>query len=555
MTIDKTQEAGSDAAKADGPKVNIVSRGADLIARRLAAGGVTTAFGVPGGEVLALIDALGRAGIRFVLTRHETAAGFMAEGLWHATGAPGLLVATIGPGVANAVNVVANALQDRVPLIVLTGAVDEALAESFTHQVFDHRALLAPITKATFRAQAGTEDLVIDKALAIALAGRPGPVHVDVPIGVAEGPASDRPIVVSGARSAAVPATVGPLRRLIEAAARPLVIAGLDPVVEGSGASLDRFLTATGAALLTTYKAKGIVDERDPRVVGGVGLSPRADRIVAPLIAEADLILLAGYDPIEMRAGWRHPWGSDRTVIDITADARPHGMHYTTHVVEAHVGRTLDALADGLVARPTWAGGLPARVRAELDAAFAPPRPWGPHAVFATLAERLPRDVRVTVDAGAHRILFSQMWRTSMPRGIVQSTGLCTMACAVPLAMGLAIGEPGRAVVAVVGDGGLEMGLGELATLRDLGLKVIILVVVDASLSLIELKQRQSQLANSGVDFGRTDFAAIARAFGGRGHTVGDRGALVAALDDALDHDGFTIIAAEVERRGYDGAF
>ncbi|RYE31841.1 MAG: thiamine pyrophosphate-binding protein, partial [Hyphomicrobiales bacterium] len=160
--------------------------GADLVAAQLAAAGATHAFGIPGGEVLALVDALERAGIRFELARHENAGGFMAEGLWHATGALPVLVATLGPGVANAVNVVANAQQDRVPLVFVTGCVDQALAESYTHQVFDHQAVLRPLVKASFRAAPGTEGLVVAKAVALARRGRHGPVHIDLPIAVAE---------------------------------------------------------------------------------------------------------------------------------------------------------------------------------------------------------------------------------------------------------------------------------------------------------------------------------------------------------------------------------
>ncbi len=210
--------------------------GADRVARRLAAAGATHAFGIPGGEVLALVAALERAGISFILAKHENAAGFMAEGLWHATGALPVLVATLGPGVANAVNVVANAMQDRVPLVFVTGCVDAALAETYTHQVFDHQALLRPIIKATFRAAAGTESLVVDKAIAIARAGRPGPVHIDLPISVAEAtvaeassePATRLPRPLAGGLDAAA--------ALLAGARRPLVIAGLDVVNDGGGA-------------------------------------------------------------------------------------------------------------------------------------------------------------------------------------------------------------------------------------------------------------------------------------------------------------------------------
>ena len=131
--------------------------GADIIARRLAAQGCRIAFGMPGGEVLAIVEALEKAGIRFQLVKHENAGGFMAEGYWHGQSeagpgapiAPAILVATLGPGAANAANVVANAHQDRVPMIVLTGRVDASEAESYTHQVFDHQAFFRPITKAT----------------------------------------------------------------------------------------------------------------------------------------------------------------------------------------------------------------------------------------------------------------------------------------------------------------------------------------------------------------------------------------------------------------------
>ncbi|MEM8662729.1 MAG: thiamine pyrophosphate-binding protein, partial [Pseudomonadota bacterium] len=126
-------------------------RNADIIAKKLAALGCRHAYGIPGGEVLTIMDALDQAGIAFRLVKHENFGGFLAEGTWHATGAPGILVATIGPGVANAVNVIANAYQDRVPLIFLTGCLDGADADTYTHQVFDHQALLSGIVKGTFR--------------------------------------------------------------------------------------------------------------------------------------------------------------------------------------------------------------------------------------------------------------------------------------------------------------------------------------------------------------------------------------------------------------------
>ncbi|PTM40988.1 thiamine pyrophosphate-binding protein [Bosea sp. 124] len=528
--------------------------GADLLAARLAAAGATHAFGIPGGEVLALVDALERAGIRFLLAKHENAAGFMAEGLWHATGALPVLVATLGPGVANAVTVVAHAQQDRVPLIFITGCVDQALAESYTHQVFDHQAVLRPLVKASFRAAPGTEDLVIEKAVALALRGRPGPVHIDLPIAVAEARTAGRAALAQPRRQAARPADLSTARSMIADARRPLVIAGLDLVNQGGAAALDAFLTRTGAALLTTYKAKGLVPEGDPRVIGGVGLSPKADAIVKPLIEAADLIVLAGYDPIEMRQGWRQPWPAGKQVIDIVAEDMPHGMHGASLLLEGDVGAILTDLCEGPTPSGRWPGGEPAAVRESFRAAFAAPSAWGPHAVFETLREAAPAGTIATADSGAHRILLSQIWCCDGPRLLLQSTGLCTMGCALPLATGAALGS-GRPTLCFVGDAGLEMVLGELATLRDLQLPVVVTVLVDESLGLIALKQRQLGLKRAGVDFGATDFAAVAQALGGHGVAISDRESLKREAQMAFGRAGFTLLACRINALDYEGAF
>jgi len=528
--------------------------GADLLAARLAAAGATHAFGIPGGEVLALVDALERVGIRFQLARHENAAGFMAEGLWHATGAPPVLVATLGPGVANAINVVANAQQDRVPLIFVTGCVDQALAESYTHQVFDHQAVLRPLVKASFRAAPGTEDLVVEKAVAIARRGRPGPVHIDLPISVAEAHSPWREPPVTPVAQPSIPRDLGFARALIAEARRPLVIAGLDLVDADGAAALEQFLSRTGAALLTTYKAKGLVPEGDPRVIGAVGLSPKADAIVRPLIEATDLIVLAGYDPIEMRQGWRNPWPAGKPVVDIVAEPIQHGMHQSSLLLEGDVGAILTQLSDGLVAKATWPDGEPAAARRAFRAAFAAPPEWGPHAVFETLRRVAPPGTVATADSGAHRILLSQIWNCDGPRRLLQSSGLCTMGCALPLATGAALGSS-RPTLCFVGDAGLEMVLGELATLRDLRLPVIVVALVDKALGLIALKQRQLGLARNGVDIGETDFAGVARAMGGHGVTVADRETLAREAEAAFSRDGFTLLACRIDAARYEGAF
>ncbi|MGB7271187.1 MAG: thiamine pyrophosphate-binding protein [Albidovulum sp.] len=532
-------------------------RAADVLARRLYAAGCRYAFGMPGGEVLTLIDALEQAGITFVLVRHENSGGFMAEALHHRTGAPGIMVATLGPGALNGMNVVANALQDRVPLIVLTGAVDADEAQTYTHQVLDQGQVFRPVTKASFSLAPNAAQVIADKAIAIAMEGRPGPVHIDVPISAAE--------VIVPAAAGALRAKTSPVapaegpdlaraRAALAAALRPVMVVGLDAMVEGAGAAVTEFATRYGIPVITTYKAKGLLDEDHPLALGGAGLSPLADTHLLPLLKAADLILCVGYDPIEMRPGWRAVWDPARvTVIDITAQPNHHYMHHATLAFVADCAASLTALAQGVQPGAVWADGDVARTKAALAEAFPRDEVWGPGAVIAECRDVLPKDAIASADSGAHRILLSQMWTCHAPRALVQSSALCTMGCAVPLAMGTSLAEPDRVAVSFSGDAGFLMVAGELATAKELGLRTIFVVFVDASLALIELKQRHRQMPNVGVDFGDHDIAAIGRAFGGEGKAVRTRDELRAALHAAMVAPTFTVIAAMIDKGAYDG--
>ncbi|WP_298970242.1 thiamine pyrophosphate-binding protein [uncultured Roseobacter sp.] len=531
-------------------------RAADAVARRLYAEGCRYAFGMPGGEVLTLVDALEDAGIRFILAKHENAAAFMAEGAYHRTGAPGILVATVGPGALNGVNAVANAHQDRVPMIVLAGAVDADEAQTYTHQVLDQQAVFRPITKASFSLVPGAAHVIADKAVAIATEGRPGPVHIDVPITVADAqvPAEAPARRVKASPVAPSGTDLETARSWLAQARRPVMVVGLDAMVEGAEAAIANFAETYNVPVVTTYKAKGLLPEDHALALGGAGLSPLADRHLLPLIEKADLILCVGYDPIEMRVGWRDIWDpTTQRVIDITAEPNHHYMHQSSLNFIADCAASLQAISDGIAPQETWAQGEVAATKAALAEAFPKEDTWGPAAVMDTCRQVLPRDTLATVDSGAHRILLSQIWECYAPRGLTQSTALCTMGCAIPLAMGTKLADPERPVIGFCGDAGFLMVAGELSTAAELGLKPIILVFVDASLSLIELKQRSRQMKNRGVDFAKHDFAAMGVAFGGAGHTVTSRDELEQALKTAMTADTFTVIAAVIERGAYDG--
>jgi len=237
-------------------------RAADVLAKRLYNAGCRYAFGMPGGEVLTILDALREAGIEFILCRHENAAGFMAEGTYHRTGAPGILLGTVGPGALNGINVVENAHEDRVPLIVISGCVDPETAQTYTHQVLDQTRVFEPITKASFTLNAGAAAVIADKAVGIATEGRPGPVHIDIPISVADAPAKGgeimrpaaHPMVPSGPALDAV-------RAALAGAKRPLIVAGLDAMSDAGAAAVTRAAETLGAPVITSYKAKGLIPE------------------------------------------------------------------------------------------------------------------------------------------------------------------------------------------------------------------------------------------------------------------------------------------------------
>ena len=541
-----------------------MSNSAEIIGKRLYQAGCRRAFGIPGGEVLDLMEGLKNSGIEFILTKHENSAGFMAEGGYHADGAPAVLLATLGPGVANAVNVVTNALQDRVPMIFLTGCVDASDELTYTHQVFNHGELLKSVTKASITIVDGMVDVSIDKAVSISMDGQPGPVHVDVPISVAskEQQAADvsdeKPLLVRRTPSPAVPADGADLetaRKLLSDAKRPILIAGLDVLNHSAEEVVKKFVLDFRIPLITTYKAKGILPEDNPLSLGSAGLSPLADHHLLPLVHESDLIIAAGYDPIEMRAGWRNPWGETGKVIEFTAVPNTHYMHQADLSFVGHIGEGLNTLRRGVSPGPVWKGDKPINVRNQLKSIFSGKDEWGPGVVIETVRDILPANGVATVDSGAHRILLSQMWECYEPRGLLQSTGLCTMGCAVPLAIGFQLASPERPVVAFTGDAGLEMVLGELATLRDLKLPVVIVVFVDESLALIELKQRRSEMPNLGVDFGPTNFPKVAEALGGEGRWVSDKSDLIEAFEDAYERRTFSLLACKIGCKVYDDRF
>jgi acetolactate synthase-1/2/3 large subunit len=423
--------------------------------------------------------------------------------------------------------------------------------------VIDQRALLRPLVKGCFEVETVGAGAVVARAVELATDHPMGPVLIELSPETALQTAASHDIRMPTKRAQRGPARadlVDEAVALVDRAERPLLVAGFDAARSGAAGAVRALAEARNIPVMTTYKAKGVLPERHALALGAAGLSPLADGILLPVCGAADVVILAGYDPVEMRAGWIDPFARDAQVIDISPGPYHHAMYAATLRLDGDIARTLSALADRAApVSAVWPCGRVAKAKADLQAAFATPKPWGPHAVIDVLEAELPGDAVVTVDSGAHRILLSQKMRVDRPLALLQSAGFCTMGAAVPLAAGYKLANPKTPVVAVVGDGGLEMGLGELATLRDAGLAIVIVVLQDQSLALIELKQRQAALPRAGVRLGATKFKDIACAFGGNGYRAGSAAELRHALGKAFAAAEFSVVACDIEAGDYAG--
>ena len=530
---------------------------ADIIAQALKAAGVRYAFGIPGGEVLELLEAFRRAGIRFVLTKQELGAGFMADATFQLTGKPGVLVATLGPGFTNAVTPVAQALLDRSALIVITGEIATALKPVFTHQIIDQCEVLRPLVKWSTMIAAAGAGAQVEKGIAIAQAPLPGPVHFNLPTDVA---AVQQP---SGARRftpVQIPAAPGSthwnrVRTWLERARRPLALVGVGVPLEDAASELKRFAERWRVPVITTYKAKGIIPEDHRLVLGGTGLSPVVDRIHMERVREADLVLTIGFDPVELRADWMAPWDAAKRTVNIDLVANTHHVYQCSIECIGSIAESLRQLAAGAPRRAPrrWSDGDLAAHREAVRKAITPRanRRLGPFQVISALREIYPRNTLATVDTGSHRILINHVWEAYEPRRMLQSNGLGSMGYALPAAIAAKLIFPRRPVLAMMGEAGLDMVIGELSLLAHHKLAVTIVVFRDDTLSLIKLKQERMKLPETGVVTGSPDYAALARAYGGNGHIVRNTAELAKAARAALKSSRFTLIEARIDPAEY----
>jgi acetolactate synthase-1/2/3 large subunit len=513
---------------------------ADYIVSRLREAGVRALFGVPGGGGnLDLVAAAGRASLPFVLTATETAAAIAASAQAEITGAPGACLTTLGPGAASVVNGVAAAFLDRVPLIVFTDSMNVADRTRFEHQRLDHRGLFAPITRSAQTLNLSDIESQLTEGLAAATGGPPGPVHFDCPGDLARQPIAMPTAWVSysvrGYGIGGLSLSVRPRR--------PLVIAGLGARADDA-AAIRRLCEHRAIPAMVTYKAKGVVPDDHPWFAGVF----TNGAIEQPLVDESDLILAFGLDPVELLP---RPWPYTAPVMSFGHWSNGPG-HVPFHIDEdAGIQEAVRAL-ESAVPESIWSNAAIAQHRERQRAAVRIPAVgFTADTVVEIAAARLASLARVTVDAGAHMFPATTLWPVSEPNGLLISNGLSTMGFALPAAIGAALLDRDRPVVALTGDGGLLMCAGELLTAARERLRIIVIVFNDASLSLIEIKQQARRLDPAGVALGAVDWAMLASSMGVAGFTAGDAPSLERAIDDALAVDGPSLIDVRIDRSNY----
>jgi acetolactate synthase I/II/III large subunit len=530
---------------------------ASAIVAALAGAGTRLVFGVPGGGPnLDVVGAAGAAGLRFILARGETAATIMAATYADLTGTPGAVVVTRGPGLASAVNGIAHAALDRLPLVVIADTVSSA-APRITHQRIDQDALGRSVAKAAItvggpRAAA--------QAVRTALAAPPGPVVANMDETAPDVDAPESPETqVQGEAGARM------LAEAVTQARRPVVLAGTGAIPWT--AAVRKVLAGSGVPVLHTYRARGVIPDSAAEAAGLV----TGGTMEWPLLSAADLIVGLGVDEAEMIPA---PWDyAARTLLVTEDEPASHGYFTGATMLRLPLGRALEALATGLAAAlaagPSlgWAADAGRVVKQDaarrlIAASAAPtaastaspasPERLTPQQVVRTVRDGTPPETIATVDAGAHMLVAMPLWEVPEPGRLLISSGLATMGYALPAAIAAALCAPEVPVVAFTGDGGLGMALAELETAVRLSLQVIVVVFNDAALSLIEIKQQPTGHGGAeAVRYQPVSFAAAATALGAAGAAVSTEPDLAEALAAALRRPGPTVIDAAVDPACY----
>ena len=512
-----------------------------LLVSCLESEGVRFAFGIPGEENLELMDALRGSSVRFVLTRHEGAAAFMADVYGRLSGRAGVCLATLGPGATNLVTGVADAFLDRAPLVAITAQANLSKIHRESHQYVDILQLFSRITK--WNARVESPDVVpeiLRKAFKLSEAEKPGATHVELPENVAEDEAGPNqkplPREPVGAPTPAR-ASVEHAARLIEVAVRPIILAGNGVIRNGASSELTRLAEQLRIPVVTTVMGKGAIPWTSPMSLLTIGILPRDHELAG--LNDSDLLICVGYDFVEYDPRSWNPRG-DRRIIHVDALPAEISANYLPEVeVIGEIRESLQALAQRI--RKTRQS---ARLEPTHDAILkALESELGPHSenllnprrVLWDLREILGPDDLLISDVGAHKLWLSRFFRVAKPKTIVISNGLSPMGIALPGGIAAKLLDPDRRVVTLSGDGGFLMSVHELETAKRECAATVNLVFRDSGLGSIRWKQMAKFKRTVGTDFGNPDFTDLAKAFGLRGFRVEHPKELRSVLEEAME--------------------
>lgn len=523
---------------------------AGAVAQALAEAGITKAFGLPGGEVLVLIDELRKVGIDFVLMRHESNAGIAAAVYGKIKRQPGVVIATLGPGAANLLLPVANSYLDQEPLLAITAQIPDDFPASHTHQLLPLHDTFRPMCKVVETITQSNVGKTVGQALAACIdrpygasyltlsareATKPllmiGPKHKDGP--------TTQPMANPAARAA-------DLRARCAMANKPLVLIGLG-VDSRRAEPLRRWLDAWQLPFAVTPKVKGIVDETSPNFVGVIS-GMAADGLMVDAIKAADLLIGFGLDPVEIDKTWHAEldiqWVLEaRNATDVAPNDSPLVNHFAL----------LEALMEG---RPPREWGRPfasiQQQRTDLlkGQAGAPGVMW-PGDIIRALADAVPSETIVTTDVGSHKYLFGQFWPSRHPETFWMSNGLSGMAYGLSAAIGAKLACPDVPVLAAVGDGGFSMNAQELETADRVGAPFVTIVLEDSSYSLIKLAQENRKLEPYRMDFNPIDNVKMAEACGVQALRTSNPDEMAAAVKRAVSQKKSLVVAVPVHYADY----
>lgn len=532
---------------------------ASILVEGLVAEGCEYVFSVPGEETMDILDVLAdEPRVRHITTRHEQGAAFMADVYGRLTGRPAVAMATLGPGATNLVTGVADAYLDRAPMVVVTGQVGSDRLHKEAHQLIDIVQMFKPITKWNQRVEhVDAIPEIVRKAFRIAQLEKPGPTHIEIPENRAQMPPESgeqtrplrpRPTYFPQATDGAIAHAA----RLVEKAARPIILAGNGVLRQRASPSLRELSQALGIPVAVTFMAKGAIDDRDELSLMAVGLQAR-DHVLAGF-DRADLVISVGYDPVEYAPERWNP-SRDQTIVAIDTQPAEVDDSYQPDVelvgdISGSLDRVLSAVGASRKNRErtfehvAWREEL---LSGLLDHKTSTGWPITPQKAIGDLRRTLePKDILVC-DVGAHKIWIARLFQTYEPNTVIISNGLASMGIAVPGAVAAALVKPEQRVVALTGDGGFLMNSQELETAQRIGVRMCVVVWRDDGYGLIDWKQGDEFGRAFGVRFGNPDLVKYAESFGIAAFRPESAADLYPTLRRALEVDGVSLVDVPID--------